>query len=105
MARAVPYFLVDQPCEPEGIRGNRVREGDRGGIGANGKSTTPVDQTKEPKRGIERQRCRVRPATNQTQRSDPKMNHVRTAAALAVLLAIPALAQSDAKSTFEHLKA
>jgi len=33
------------------------------------------------------------------------MNHLRTAAALIILLAVPALAQSDAKATFEHLKA
>jgi hypothetical protein len=33
------------------------------------------------------------------------MNHLRTAAALMILLAVPAFAQSDAKATFEHLKA
>jgi len=32
------------------------------------------------------------------------MNHLRTATIFAILLASPAFAQSDAKSTFEHLK-
>jgi hypothetical protein len=32
------------------------------------------------------------------------MNHLRNSAILTILLAIPAFAQSDAKSTFEHLK-
>jgi hypothetical protein len=33
------------------------------------------------------------------------MNHLRTIATLLILSAVPAFAQSDAKATFEHLKA
>jgi hypothetical protein len=33
------------------------------------------------------------------------MNHLRTIATLLILSAVPALSQSDAKATFEHLKA
>jgi len=33
------------------------------------------------------------------------MNHLRTIAALFVLLTVPAFAQTDAKATFDHLKA
>ena len=33
------------------------------------------------------------------------MNHLRTLAALIILVAIPGFSQSDAKATFEHLKA